>query len=287
MAFLAGTSCSGLDIKLYHNNQAVNPSAITYAITEPGGHTTASGAGEQIDTGHYRVAQADTFPSGYSETANWTCTWTITSPGGSISTATETFLVVEDLTTSANLDLGHYNEIVESVKLDLSLGATDFTRDQYRRWIEKTIRTLNRRLKFTGDTTKQLSYSRSTNAISPSPNNDIMDLIILQMECLVGYERYREAVGKGIKVKDGDTSIDTTASFRGHEAAAKLFCEKCDEAIKDYLRTEVDSPADHGAIVWYGNRKIEADMDHDGEGSYSTKTYVSPFENRVGLSINI
>jgi hypothetical protein len=287
MTFLAGTPCSGLDIKLYHDNQLIDPTSITYAITEPGGHTTASGSATQISTGYYRVPTADTYPSGYSETTNWTVTWTIVSPGGNSSTATETFLVVEDLTTSANLAVGHYSTVVESVKLDLGL-TTEYTVAQYRRFIEKTLRRLNRRLRFTSSTTPAaLSYDADTDIITPTPTDTIMDLIILQMECLVSKERRRDAVGKGIKVKDGDTAIDTTASFSGHSAVVNDFCGDCDQAIKEYLQHNVDNPADYGDIVWYGNRKIEADMTHDGEGSSATQTYVSPFENRVGLSVNI
>lgn len=283
MSILAGQVGSGLDIKLYHNRVLTDPNSISYEIKEPAGTVVASGTGTKVSTGFYN-ASGSTIPSGYPGTS-WSIVWTFTSPSNVGDTATESFTVVDSLSTSFNYDVGNIESIIEDVKLDMGL-SNEFTQANYVRLIKKSLRRLNRRLRFTG-TTNALSYNSSTNNITPAPNDNITDLIILQIECLISKERRRDAVGKGIRVKDGDTEIDTTASFSGHSSVVSDFCGELDDAVKEYIRHEVDSPADHAEVVWYGSRRIEGEMDHDGEGDDSVIVYTSPFEHRIGLSVHM
>ena len=283
MSLLAGQVASGLDIKFYHNRVLTDPDSVTYIMYNASSTQMASGVGTKITTGHYD-ASASVIPSGY-PAAGWKITWTYVTPNSISASVSETFTVVDTLSTSFNYSTGDVDDIIEDIKVDLGL-TDEFTTSNYRRLIQKSLRRLNRRLRFTG-TSDAMSYTSSTNSIAPALTDTLRDILVLQVECLISKERRRDAVGKGIKVKDGDTQIDTTASFRGHDSVVSDFCGDLDEAIKDYLLHEVDSPADHAEVIWYGSRKLEADMEHDGEGSYDTIVYESPFENRVGLSVSL
>lgn len=280
MALLAGQVASGLDIKLYHNRVLTDPVAISGVIYNSASVPIVSGSVTKISTGYYKASTL-TIPSGYPGSAS--IKWMFTSPSLVTGTATETFTIVDTLTTSFNYDIGHLTGIIEDIKVDMGLD-TEYTNDQYVRLLNKSLKRLNRKLLYTG-TTDALSYSSSTKKVSPDPDNSIYDLIILQMECLISKERRRDAVGKGIRVKDGDTEIDTTASFAGHSAVVQDYCGELDQAVKEYKLYNIDGPEDNADIIWYGSRKIEADMDHDGEGSDATIVHTSPFENRTGLSV--
>jgi hypothetical protein len=283
MSLLAGQVASGLDIKFYHNGVMTDPTAVSGAIFNSTGVPIVSGTSmTKLSTGFYNASTL-TIPSGHAGAA--TISWYYTSPSAKTGTATEAFTITDDLTTSFNYDNGQLDDIIEDVKLDMGL-TNEFTRQDYERFLNKALKRLNRKLRYTG-TANALSYSSSTKNISPTPDNSIYDLILLQIECLISKERRRDAVGKGIRVKDGDTEIDTTASFGGHDAVVSDYCGELQEAIKDYLLHNVDSPADNADIIWYGSRKIEADMDHDGEGSDITIVQTSPFENRTGLSVTL
>jgi len=283
MSLLAGQTASGLDIKLYHNSVMTNPTSISCAIYNASDVPVVSGDGTALGIGHYD-ASALTIPSGYVGDAS--IIWTFLSPSNVSGTATESFTITDTLTTSFNYDMGNVWGIIEDVKLDMGLSSTTFTGAQYIRFIQKTLRRLNRKLRYVG-TSDALSYSSSTHNISPALNDNIRDLIILQIECMISKERRRDAVGKGIRVKDGDTEIDTTASFGGHSAVVQDYCGELKEALDDFILHNIDSPADNADVVWYANRKIEADMDHDGEGSDATIVHTSPFENRTGLSVTM
>lgn len=56
--------------------------------------------------------------------------------------------------------------------------------------------------------------------ISPDPitNNDssFMALVPLKAACILNQGEFRQALGQGIKVRDGDSAIDTSVSFRGY-----------------------------------------------------------------------
>ena len=133
-------------------------------------------------------------------------------------------------------------------------------------------------------TDEQLSFNEDTGTIVPTPDSSIYDLILLQIECLIVKQTRRSAVSKGIRVRDGDSEIDTTAGFGGHDAVVKDICGELDNALKDMDWTDggvLDTGTD-SMIIWYGNSRIYADMDHDGEGSGETKDYSSPFDSFYG-----
>jgi hypothetical protein len=64
------------------------------------------------------------------------------------------------------------------------------------------------------------TYDISTLTISPDPvlssDSAFMALIPLKAACILTQGEFKQALGQGIKVRDGDSSIDTSVSFRGY-----------------------------------------------------------------------
>lgn len=58
--------------------------------------------------------------------------------------------------------------------------------------------------------------------ISPDPMADatydqiMIALVTLKAACILSVNRYTGQVGNGLKVRDGDTEVDTTAGFKGY-----------------------------------------------------------------------
>ncbi|MHA2341931.1 MAG: hypothetical protein ACXADW_08630 [Candidatus Hodarchaeales archaeon] len=270
MIIPANTSASGLDIFLRFNNILTDPLLISYVIKEPAGSTIGSDVGTKISTGHYD-ARKTVIPSGFSITEPWVITWTFTSPNNVTSSVKEEFCVHE---IAAPIDV---DDIIELVKLDLGL-TTEFTQAQYETFVSKAITRINRRIRLTG-TSDALSFNTTTGAITPTPNDSIFDLVLLQTECLIVKRVVRDVVGRGIRVKDGETEIDTTARFSGDREAVKDVCEELDDAIKDYLASGGDTSSRYADVIWYGNSRIIGTMDHDGQGSGRRRGFASTFED--------
>ncbi len=64
------------------------------------------------------------------------------------------------------------------------------------------------------------SYDISTLTISPDPvtseDSVFMALVPLKAACILVQGEFKQALGQGIKVRDGDSAIDTSVSFRGY-----------------------------------------------------------------------
>lgn len=270
-----GVKASGLDIFLRFEGVLTDPTSITYTIVEPGSTVVGSGSGFKRSTGHFD-ARNTTIPSGFSTTSAWTINWTFTSPAGVTSTACENFSVVSGLTASFD----NLQNVKDQVKLDLGL-TTEFTSEQLNTFIKKALNRLNRRLELTG-TSGQLSLNTSTGLISPTPSPTILDFIVLQTECLITKRDRRVAIGKGIRVRDGETEIDTTASFRGWHDTVRDICDELKEAIEDFMEDEdkktYQTAFNDADNVWYGNSNICEDLFHNGQGDGRTRCIESPYE---------
>lgn len=63
-------------------------------------------------------------------------------------------------------------------------------------------------------------YDISALTISPDPvvSEDLifMALVPLKTACILTQGEFKQALGQGIKVRDGDSAIDTSVSFRGY-----------------------------------------------------------------------
>ena len=64
------------------------------------------------------------------------------------------------------------------------------------------------------------TYDISALTISPDPvtstDNIFMALVPLKAACILTQGEFKQALGQGIKVRDGDSAIDTSVSFRGY-----------------------------------------------------------------------
>lgn len=70
------------------------------------------------------------------------------------------------------------------------------------------------------------SYDIDAMTISPDPIDSIdhifMALVPLKAACILVQGEFKQALGQGIKVRDGDSQIDTSVSFRGYRDILEL-----------------------------------------------------------------
>lgn len=70
------------------------------------------------------------------------------------------------------------------------------------------------------------SYDISALTISPDPviseDSIFMALVPLKSACILTQGEFKQALGQGIKVRDGDSAIDTSVSFRGYRDILEL-----------------------------------------------------------------
>jgi len=72
----------------------------------------------------------------------------------------------------------------------------------------------------------EYSYDISNLIISPDPiiNEDTIfqALVPLKAACILTQGEFKQSLGQGIKVRDGDSAIDTSVSFRGYRDILEL-----------------------------------------------------------------
>jgi len=269
------TAASGLDIFLRFNNILTDPISISYEIKEPAGSTIDSNIGFKRSVGHYD-ARNTVIPSGFNTSKSWKIIWTFTAPNNITSSITEEFCV-----DSTTITLDNLNDLISQIKIDLGLKDSDFTDEQFAIFIIKALNKINLRLCLSGSETLKLNEFGN---IVPKINEGGQELILLAIECLIQQRKRIISVGKGIRVRDGDSEIDTTAGFAGQKDLVTNICGDFDKAIVHILYTGcsiIDGKASNvaGDMVWYGNSRIFANMDHDGDGNGETRDFSSPFDN--------
>lgn len=69
-------------------------------------------------------------------------------------------------------------------------------------------------------------YDINALTIVPDPvtseDSDFMALVPLKAACILTQGEFKKALGQGIKVRDGDSAIDTSVSFRGYRDILEL-----------------------------------------------------------------
>lgn len=79
-------------------------------------------------------------------------------------------------------------------------------------------------------------YDITALTIVPDPvvseDSVFMALIPLKAACILVQGEFRQALGQGIKVRDGDSAIDTSVSFRGYRDILELGPCKAFEKLK-------------------------------------------------------
>lgn len=269
---------SGIDLDIFLRNGAgalTDPASIFYDIKEPAGSLVADDVAPfKRSVGHYD-ARTTIIPSGFSITEPWTIIWSWTSAGGVTGSKTEEFTVSSSIEGSFT----DIDEIIEQIQEDIALTDTELTDEQITLFISKSLDRLNIKLKLQG-TDGELSIDESTGAIVPTPNSSMRALIVMQAECLIVKRKQAGAVSNGIRVRDGDSEIDTTAGFRGLGDVVNNVCNELKDAINDYL-SGIDGVGNHGDLIWHGNQRIIEDEDHDGQ-AFRQRDYRSPFDDDCG-----
>ncbi len=272
------TAASGLDIFLRQNGVLTNPLSITYVVKEPSGTIIDSDVGFKRSTGHYD-ARNTIIPSGFVINLPWKITWTFVSPNNITSSATEEFTVIEGFVPS----FIEFDSIIELVKVDLGLTATEFTDEQFKSFVTKSLNRINRELCLE-NTVNELSLDSVTEEITPTLNSAGIDLLVLSIECLIVKRKRSIAIGKGIRIRDADSEIDTTAGFGGQRDLVENACDAFNKAISQIIYGGCSIFKDKqatitGSVIGYSNSRIIEVMDHAGEGTGLERDFSSPFDS--------
>lgn len=167
------------------------------------------------------------------------------------------------------------NNFISAVRTDIGDDGTTqtYTDSQIVELLKKSIRDVNLMIG------TSFYYYPIPSGIAPSPTDAQGALIIAYTECLVARRAQKAAVRKGIRVKSGEESIDTTAAFGGYAQMVKDDCGRFNNLLSEYMNN-IDGAATNGELIWYGNSHVYEDEDHDGQSS-TTRYYDSPFDDSV------
>lgn len=114
----------------------------------------------------------------------------------------------------------------------------------------------------------------------------IFNLILLKTECMLAKRAHFDAAGKGIRVKDGDTEIDTSVSFGGLAALVNDKggpCAEFDNMLMGYCdyvhRATEGDVTKYASIIWVGNvRKGQTHSNAGPDGTIRTE-YLGSFQD--------
>ena len=268
------TAASGLDIFLRNGaGQLTDPSSITYDIKEPGGTLVADDAVPFKRAVGVYDARTTIIPSGFSVDDPWCITWSWTSPGGVTSSKNEEFCVSTALFGSF---IGA-SEIIKQIKTDIAFEAGELTDEELNIIIDKSLDRLNLKLKLQG-TAGEMSFNSSKGTIVPTPTSSLTALIVMQGECLITKRRQAQGSKSGRRVRQDGDFVDTTGGLSSQRDLTRTICGELEQCISDYLRC-IDGAAEHGDIIWQGNRRAFEEADFDGDG-WVEKDFRSPFDTK-------
>jgi hypothetical protein len=90
------------------------------------------------------------------------------------------------------------------------------------------------------DFNTEYTFDISTPDISPDPTETstldtvAMALFSLKAACMLTVNSYQNAIGTGIKVRDGDSEVDTTGSFKGYKDILEIGpCSSYQKLLKE------------------------------------------------------
>jgi len=162
---------------------------------------------------------------------------------------------------------------ISAVRVDISddtVGSYTYTDIQIIEIFKKSMLELNLLI---GST---FEYHPSNSGISPTPTSDQSALLVALVECKINKRARSSAVSKGIKVKSGEESIDTTAAFAGYKELINESCGYFKDLLREYL-SKAGGAATYGKLIWHGEQRLYEDERHDGQGSH-IRYYDSPFD---------
>ncbi len=114
----------------------------------------------------------------------------------------------------------------------------------------------------------------------------LFNLVLLKTECMLAKRAHFDAAGKGIRVRDGDTEIDTSVSFAGLASLVNDKggpCAEFDRFLEAYCswvhRTTEGDVTKYGTIIWAGTtRKVVTHAEAGPDGLINTE-YLGTFQD--------
>jgi hypothetical protein len=123
------------------------------------------------------------------------------------------------------------------------------------------------------------TFTLPSDSINATLPETLFNLISLKTECLLAKRAHFDAAGKAIRVRDGDTEIDTSVGFAG---LAQLTsgkggpCDEYEKMLANYLKwlaTELGNDiTTYAAIIWKGSvRKTASHVEVGIDGNPKTE----------------
>jgi hypothetical protein len=119
----------------------------------------------------------------------------------------------------------------------------------------------------------------SSGIVTSTIPNQLFNLILLKSECILAKRSHFDSAGKAIRVRDGDTEIDTSVGFGGLQqltAGEGGPCAEYDKALAGYLKwlqAQLEGDiTDYAAIIWKGStRKTASHVEVGIDGEQKTE----------------
>jgi hypothetical protein len=130
------------------------------------------------------------------------------------------------------------------------------------------------------------TFTLPTGASSSGLPDPLFNLLLLKTECMLAKRAHFDAAGKGIRVRDGDTEIDTSVSFAGLRSLVNDPggpCGEYDRALQGYCdwiygETQGDI-TQYAAIIWAANvKKRYTHTELSPDGTYQVE-YLGTFND--------
>lgn len=129
---------------------------------------------------------------------------------------------------------------------------------------EKSVRRINRKL--------ELLIEILAGDLTPRPDEAVLDLVILQTECLL-YKRINEQAKfspgiKRVRLEAIELEFSDVGSLRSKDLDAKHgICQELDTAMNQYKAENATS--DSGDIIWAGSTRRHEVVDHDNTSTHT------------------
>jgi hypothetical protein len=197
----------------------VYPSGYIY---NPSNSCVSSGNGTRISQGKYYYSYD--VPSDAPLGNNWAIHWKIT-----INNIPNTF---SEFFTVLPIGADNYLALIEEVRFYMGDDATPYiyTDEKVGKSVEKALPLINDRLNW--------SCVYVSGSISPSPTDFQREIYSLQAARLIMHEKLWTLAQKGLKIRDGETSIDISAASASANDAIKYLDGELEKRINSYLMNQ-------------------------------------------------
>ena len=153
----------------------------------------------------------------------------------------------------------------DDVALDFGLtivaSGTGFLRETMNELIDKSLTRINRNI--------ESNFLIIQGDITPLPSQSVVDLIILQTECLLSIRsneiaRVNPSIKK-VRLEEIELEFSDVDTLRSKDINSKFsFCAELEKVLLQY-RVNIIGAGISGEIIWDGNTRRFEDVDHDGQ----------------------